>query len=89
MSKRSETRAGPKLRAGLREAPEMAPSAQIVAAKTRPMPEVPQEMPEESGSVDPSTAIVKEDGADYLGEDGREDRRREGQVGEGAPEVCG
>src|ERR1700674_3666068 len=59
VSKRSETKAGPKLLAGLREAPEMAPSAQITAAKTMPMLELAQEMLEESGSVDPSTVIAR------------------------------
>src|SRR6266550_6042180 len=58
LSKSSETMAGPKLLAGLSEAPEIGPSAQIIAARTRPMLELPQAMPEESGSVDPSTVIA-------------------------------
>src|SRR5712692_7523260 len=50
--------AGPKLRAGLREAPEIGPSAQMTAAKMTPMLELPHANPEESGSVDPSTVIA-------------------------------
>src|SRR5882762_7571651 len=50
--------AGPKLLAGLREAPEIGPSAQMAAARMSPMLELPHAMPDESESVDPSTVIA-------------------------------
>ena len=57
-SKTSEARDGPKVLAGLREAPETPPIAQMIGAKERPMAYDPQWRVED-GDVEPMTVITR------------------------------